>query len=206
MDIDPIDMNQPIEHKDLSPSQIEDHFKRAGKFVLTFVGYSGSGYEDEDAMLEIAEQVLARFDPEDTLVNIGATPEGIGAVYVLAKQEGFETTGVVSSQALAYDAAPSPCVDTVFYVQDDSWGGYLDDGETLSPTSSVMVSVSHAMVGIGGSLVSRDELLAAQAAGKPVHFFAADTNHQKAIETAKKKGEAIPTDFSGAAAKAFAAA
>jgi len=37
------------------------------------------------AMLASAERVMSEFDPAGTIVNIGATPEGIGAVYELAK-------------------------------------------------------------------------------------------------------------------------
>lgn len=197
-------MHQPVEHKHLNPDDIADFFRQTGKFVLTFTGYSGSGYEDEQAMLDLAEQVLARFDPADTLVNIGATPDGIGAVYVLAKQEGFDTTGIVSSQALECGAALSPCVDHVFYVEDATWGGRLPESDALSPTSTLMVGVSHAMIGIGGSVVARDEMLAAREAGKPVHFFAADMHHDNALAAARKRGLPPPVDFSGAAAAAFA--
>ncbi|WP_227817893.1 hypothetical protein [Nitrogeniibacter aestuarii] len=193
-------MHQPTEHKHLSPREIAEFFQRSGKFVLTFTGYSGSGYEDEEAMLDIAEQVLNQFDPADTLINIGATADGIGAVYLLAKQEGFATTGIVSSQALLSGASLSPCVDDVFYVEDDTWGGCLPESNDLSPTSTAMVAVSHAMIGIGGSVVARDELLAAREAGKPVHFFAADMNHQRAIDNAKRAGAPMPNDFGGAAA------
>jgi hypothetical protein len=49
--------------------------------VLTFGGYSASGYEDPGTMLVRAERELAVRRPADTLVNIGATSVGIGAVY-----------------------------------------------------------------------------------------------------------------------------
>jgi transaldolase len=65
-------------------------------------------------MLEKAGHILDEFDPSKTIVNIGATPEGIGAVYELAKRRGFTTTGIVSTQAKKYDAELSPCVDYVF--------------------------------------------------------------------------------------------
>lgn len=183
-----------------SPEEIAAFLADTGKFVLTFVGYSGAGYQDEPAMLDIAEQVLSRFDPDETIVNIGATPEGIGAVYFLAKQEGFETTGIVSTQALDYEAELSPCVDQVFYVADDTWGGFLPGTQELSPTSAAMVNVSGLIVAIGGGDVARDELLAAHALGKPVRLFAADMNHEKARETARRKGLEAPTRFDGATA------
>ena len=57
--------------------------------VLSFAGYSGAGYQDEAAMLALAGQVLDGQDPAQVMVNIGATAEGIGAVYALARWTGF---------------------------------------------------------------------------------------------------------------------
>jgi hypothetical protein len=191
--------------KDATPDEIRAFFAEQKKSVVTFVGYSGSGYEDEAAMLAKAESALGEFDPSGTLVNIGATPDGIGAIYALARERGFVTTGIVSSQAKQYDIRPSPCVDYVFYVEDATWGGYLDDGEHLSPTSTAMVAISDVVIGIGGGAVARDELLAARRMGKEVRFIAADMNHAKAREKAGKKGLPPPQDFRGAAHEVFGA-
>lgn len=185
------------------PAAVKAFFERQGKRVVTFVGYSGAGYENRPAMLDEAGRMLDRWSPTDTIVNIGATPDGIGAVYDLAKQRGFTTAGIVSTQAKRYAAEISPCVDYVFYVEDDSWGGFVDGDTTLSPTSTAMVDASDVMVAIGGGAVARDELIAAKRAHKTVHFIAADMHHAKAIEKAQKKGLDEPTDFSGAAASAF---
>jgi hypothetical protein len=173
------------------------------KSVLTFVGYSGAEYEDPAAMSRHARRVLNRFDPAATLVNIGATRQGIGAVYPLAKELGFTTLGIVSALARQEGIELSPCVDYVFYVPDSTWGGLLPGSTSLSPTSSALVSTSNTVVGIGGGPVARDELLAARAAGKQVEFVPADMNHRLAREKAKKKGAPDPTDFSGAAAAAL---
>ena len=43
--------------------------------VLTFVGYYGAGYEDQASMLQQAERIRGEFDPQSTIVNIGATAE-----------------------------------------------------------------------------------------------------------------------------------
>ena len=82
-----------------SPEEIRAFFESKKMRVLTFLGYSGAEYEDKTAMLEHAAQILDKFDPRTTIVNIGATAEGIGAVYEAAKQKGFLTTGIVSMQA-----------------------------------------------------------------------------------------------------------
>jgi hypothetical protein len=185
------------------PAAIREFVAGEHKSVVTFVGYSGAEYDDPAAMLNHARRVLDGFDPADTLVNIGATRQGIGAVYPLAKDLGFTTMGIVSVLARQEGVELSPCVDYVFYVPDTTWGGLLPGSTSLSPTSSAMVSASSRIVGIGGGAVARDELLAARAAGKPVEFVPADMNHQLAMDKARNKGAPEPTDFSGAAAAAL---
>jgi len=185
---------------------IARHVKATGKNVLTFVGYSGAGYEDSAALKREASRLLDRHDPARTLINSGGTIEGIGAVYALAKAKGFETLGIVSSLARQEKVPLSPCVDTVFFVPDTTWGGELPQGKGLSPTSTAMVRNSAALVGIGGGEIARDELLAARQAGKPVMFIPADMNHQLAREKARRKGQPEPREFGGAAAAALAGA
>jgi hypothetical protein len=187
----------------VSPEAVRDFFRRQNKTVLTFMGYSGAGYEDLDKMLEQARDVLADHDPHKTIVNIGATSSGIGAVYKTAKAMGFTTTGIVSVQAKKYEAAISPYVDTVFYVNDDTWGGFKENSHVLSPTSRAMVQCSDLIVCFGGGEVSRDEMIVAKRQGKKVRYFPADMNHQVAIEKARKKGLPVPTDFKGAAYGVF---
>lgn len=184
--------------------EIQAFFAARNQQVITFVGYSGAGYEDVPAMLAQAARILVQFDPAHTVVNIGATPDGIGAVYELAKRRGFLTTGIVSTQAMRYEAELSPCVDRVFYVRDEAWGGYLDGGQTLSPTSAAMVENSDVMIGIGGGAVARDELRAASRAGKPTRYFPADMDHERATEKARKHGQPVPDSFAGAAAELLA--
>ena len=190
----------PLINKEATPAEIRAYFKAQRKHVITFLGYSGAGYEDPPAMLKAAGDVLSHHEPGKTIVNIGATPEGIGAIYQLAKDRGFATSGIVSTQWRGSGSSLSPCVDGVFLVKDDTWGGLVKGTQTLSPTSTAMVDVSDELVAIGGGEVSRDEARAAERAGKKVQFIAADQNHAAAIERAKKRGEPVPTDFSGALA------
>jgi hypothetical protein len=182
-----------------TPEQVVAFFAARRWRVASFFGYSGAEYEHPDAMLARAGRVLDRLDPKLAVVNIGATAQGIGAVYELAKQRGFTTTGIVSSQAREQGVALSPCVDHVFYVQDAAWGGYLPGTTTLTPTSEAMVRVSHMLVAIGGGEVVRDELLAAAQRGKRSSFTPADMNHRLARDKAAAKGQPAPTDFRGAA-------
>lgn len=172
--------------------------------VLTLAGYSGAGYEDPAAMLAIAGRELDGHDPARVMVNIGATAEGIGAVYALARQRGFITLGIVSTLARDEQVPLSPCVDRVFFVPDASWGGLDAATGALSPTSQAMVAVSSRFVAIGGGEIARDELLAARRLGKPVLFYPADMQHAAAIDKARRKGEPAPQDFRGAAHPALA--
>ena len=186
-----------------SPDEVKRFFDQRGKVVVTFLGFSGAGYEDAEAMLDKARSVLAVHSPAKTIVNIGATSSGIGAVYEVAKKMGFETTGIVSTQAKKYDAEISPYVDKVFFVTDDLWGGFQENSKVLSPTSQAMVQCSDVVVCIGGGLVARDELVVAKREGKAIKYIAADMNHKTAVEKARKKGRPAPTDFQGAAFAEF---
>ncbi len=189
--------------KEATPEEIQAFFKEKKMTVLTFLGYSGAEYENKAKMLEEAAKIRAQFDPKATIVNIGATPEGIGAVYDLAKQQGFLTTGIVSTQAKDNKAALSPQVDMVFYVKDDTWGGFLPGTERLSPTSKAMVENSDVIVAIGGGEVARDELIAARKLGKRLQYIPADLNHQLAREKARMKSQPAPTNFGGAVGTVF---
>jgi hypothetical protein len=184
------------------PATVRAYFADSALRVLTFLGYSGAGYEDPAAMLEHARRVLDRYDPKATLVNSGATAEGIGAVYSLAKQKGFRTTGIVSAKALIERVALSPHVDRVFFVRDTTWGGFLAGTAILSPTSQAMVENSDVIVAIGGGDVARDEIIAAKRLGKLVEFIPADLNHRQALEKAGRQSRPAPTDFGGTAATA----
>jgi NADPH:quinone reductase-like Zn-dependent oxidoreductase len=170
-----------------------------GKSVLTFGGYSASGYELPEAMLARAERELAAYRPAETLVNVGATAVGIGAVYDIAKRLGFTTMGIVSSLARDEKVELSRCVDLVFYVPDRSWGGRSPESGRLSPTSQAIVDVSGTYIAIGGGEVTRDELLAMRQAGRLAIFVPADTNHRIARERARRANRPEPTDFRGAA-------
>ena len=177
--------------------------KSRGKTVLTFFGYSGMGYEDEQGMLDVAHKVLSGYAPEKTLVNIGVTEVGIGAIYSLAKSMGFETAGIVTTLALEFPEDISRFADHICFIKDDQWGGYLPNSEELSPTSRAMVDSSDILVAIGGNEVSRDELLEGRKQGKPIHFHPADGNHEMEIRRAKRRGLPEPTSFLGAVHEVF---
>lgn len=190
--------NAPV-RVEADAKQIDDFVRGKGMKVLGFVGYSGAGYEDAAALRAAAEQVLAQHDPTATLVNIGGTAVGIGAVYELAKRRGFATMAIVSTLARDGGEPLSPCVDRVFFVPDSRWGGRLPGSTRLSPTSAAIVAHSDELVAIGGGEIARDELQAARHAGKLTSCFAADMNHRAARDKALARGQPEPVDFAGAA-------
>jgi hypothetical protein len=169
------------------------------KTVITFYGFSGMGYEDEQEMLRIAREVLSKYSPSTTLVNIGASSTGIGAIYPLAKSLGFETSGIISTEALEYLEDISKDVDHICFVEDSQWGGKLPNSSELSPTSKAMVTSSDTLVAIGGGAISLDEVMAGHAEGKEILYFAADMNHERASRQAESKGLPPPSSFKGSA-------
>ncbi len=154
----------------------------AGKRVITFIGFSGKGYQEPQAMLAHARSILNERSPRKWIVNIGATAVGIGQVYTLAKEMGFQTTGIVSSQQEQY-GTEFPNVDYVMMVTDEFWGGFNPKRLMLNPTSAVMIGVSHLIVALGGGAVGRDEVIAAimKTPRKiPVRYKLFEMNHSKA--------------------------
>ena len=183
----------------MKPEEAVAFIKSMGKVLLTFYGFSGLGYEDEQEMLRIAREMLSKYSPETTLVNIGASSTGIGAIYPLAKSMGFTTAGIISTQALEYLEDISEAVDHICFIEDEQWGGKLPNSNELSPTSRAMVECSDILIGIGGGGISLDEMLAGHEQGKEILYFPADMNHERASRQAEKKGLPPPQSFKGAA-------
>jgi hypothetical protein len=190
----------------MRPEEAVSFIRSCGKVVLTFYGYSGMGYEDEDAMIGTSREVLSQYRPEKTLIVIGATEVGIGAIYPLAKTLGFETAGIVASQAVEKPQGISAFVDHICFIKDTQHGGKLPNSNQLSPTSRAMVDCSDIMVAIGGNDISREELVEGKKQGKPVQYFPADMNHEKAMNQAMKKGLPTPDSFKGTVHDTFSGA
>jgi hypothetical protein len=165
-----------------------------GRSIITFLGFSGSGYEDPPAVERAIAKVLDALNPASVIICAGATSDGIGIVYPLAKKRGFTTIGIVSAIAEKEGVGFSPDVDTVFVIADDTWGG-RDTSGRLSPTSAVMVGSTDEMFAIGGGEIARDEAMAAREKGKKVRYIAADMNHAAAIKKAREKRQPEPHDF-----------
>lgn len=186
----------------MTPAETRIFFISLGKKVVTFFGYSVD-YENENLMLKTAKDALSLYSPSNVLINIGGTSGGIGAVYPLAKEMRFMTTGIVSSMAMEDLKYISNAVDHICFVKDTQWGGKLPDSKELSPTSQAMVSCSDVLIAIGGGEVTRDELMAGKELGKTVHFYPAEISHKYLIEQARTKHQPAPKSFWGAAHEVF---
>lgn len=187
----------------MTPQEAVSFIRSRGKVVLTFYGYSGMGYEDEEDMLKHVREVLSQYRPDKTLVVAGATRVGIGAVYPLAKSMGFETAGIVTTRSLKEPERISEAVDYVCFIPDDQWGGKLPDSDELSPTSRAMVDSSDILVGIGGGGISQEEMLEGKKQGKPIQYFPAEMHHETAIRYAEKMGLPPPASFAAPADEVF---
>jgi len=194
----------PHTFKTADTGEVIEFFRAKGKDVVTFVGYSGAGYENPAMMLEHARRELSKLNPKTTVINAGGTSEGIGAIYSLAKEMGFETSGIVSIHGREYLKDRPANVDHLFFVNDSSWGGYKPNSLELSETSEAIIGVSDKVIGIGGGDIARDELTEAQKRGIEVTFYPADMNHNLAIEKAAKTGKPPPFDFRGSAHTGYA--
>jgi hypothetical protein len=178
-----------------------DAIRGSGRRVVTFCGFSAAGYEDAEEVERLLCEQLARFSPQFTIICSGATVDGIGMIYPLARRAGFRTVGIVSSRAEAECVALSNDVEVVYVVRDAVWGGRQDG--RLSPTSEATVEACDEMIGVSGGAIARDELEEARQRGKPVCFIPADMNHALAMAKARKLGAPTPTDFRGEAHTLF---
>ena len=181
-----------------SADEVIDIFQQTGKKVVTFIGYSGKGYQNEERLKRIAIRQLEKLDTDQWIVNIGVTPDGIGQIYSIAKEMGFETRGIVSKKAEKYLSTVKD-VDFQYLIEDNTWGGYIE-GSKLSPTSQAMVAVSDKVITIGGGDVGFAETCEAKKNPRiETKIYCARMNKAKAIAKAESKKQPKPTYFYGKA-------
>jgi adenosine deaminase len=138
------------------------------KRVISFLGYS-SDYADEALLEQTINDQLKNCSPKDTLINAGGTRIGIGIVYKIAKEMGFETLGIVSTRAKPDELSEQ--VDFVIYIEDAEWGGYDEANGKLYPVSSAIVRCTDTALVLGGGIIAQAEMLALRDAGKDVIYI-----------------------------------
>jgi hypothetical protein len=206
LSVDPRVAAAPI----LTPEALTRVFAAFGRRVVTFAGFGELGYQDEAAFDAIVRAELDRFDPPSTIVNTGTLITrgfqlGVAAVYPIARARGFLTTGVHPSVALAHarEHALSPAVERIYFVEDTTWGGYLENTETLSNTLTALLAISSELVAIGGGDHTAQEVAAFMARGKAVRFIPAEMHHATTRRWSQRAGVVID-GYEGAAQRAWA--
>lgn len=192
-----------------SAAAIRAFFAGRGKQVVYFAGYGELGYEEEGCVRRVATGILAG-RPAAGLLVLGGTllraggNDGIAEIYAVAKGLGVVTAGVHPSVAMQFADTHrvSPHCDHVFFVDDATWGGFLEGTSRPSPTLQLHLAIADEAVFIGGGKHAADELRAFAAAGKPVRYVPADMNHAATREWCRRDGADI-RDFRGAAHAAW---
>jgi hypothetical protein len=184
-------------------------FRSFRKHVAYFAGYGELGYEDRGRLRDLAREVLGAWDPAAVLVHAGTLlrvggHDGIAEIYRIAKDLGIETSGIHPSVAmeLADTHRVSPHCDHVFFVRDETWGGFVEGSDRPSPTLGLHLDVSDELVVIGGGKYAADELRAFARFGKPVRYFPAEMNYAFTRSWTERAGVAI-ADMRGAARSAW---
>jgi hypothetical protein len=139
---------------------------------------------------------LQALDPDKWIVLIGATEEGIGGAYSMARDMGLETMGLVSMQALTYSGKFSRFVDRIFIVNDPNWGG------SGTPTTEAFVEISDVISAHGGGENTAAVLRRATERDKQWRHTPAEMNHVNAAKDAAQSGRTPPIDFKGAGYRA----
>lgn len=169
--------NNQMATEPISGEAVIELVKKLGKKVYTLFGFSYLGYEDNNAMLKAVEEDLKKLNPLEVIISIGATSEGIGQAYEIARRMGFETIGIVSMRALSYSGHFSKFVDKIYIINDKNWGGFLPGSSELTPTTKAFVETSEKIFAYGGGHNSVVAVREALKLNKEVEFKAFDFKH-----------------------------
>jgi len=191
------------------PEVVRRFFASRGKHVLSFAGFGELGYEQAGIVERVAEDALSRLPRESVMVQCGTLlrvggEDGIAGVFAVAHRLGIETAGIHPGVALEFASTHrvSPHEDSVFFVHDDLWGGFVDHDGRPSATLALILEVSDELVAIGGGKHAADELRAFRRAGKPVRYVPAEMNRRAVGEWCARTGVERP-DVRGAAYEAW---
>ncbi|CAK8738429.1 hypothetical protein SODG_002078 [Sodalis praecaptivus] len=150
------------------------------KHVLVFCGFSGLGYNNEVALIETIRTTLTAaincHGSENICVAAGATHEGIGIIYELAKEKGIKTIGLVSEQARGSALLSAACDECLFIpdptaswdVRDPEGNSYMvylaTDNKGINKTGEFLV--------FGGGYITLNELKEAEGLGLNITVYA----------------------------------
>ncbi|WGL99244.1 hypothetical protein QE177_05025 [Arsenophonus sp. aPb] len=156
----------------LDPVKVEIDKKIENKFVLVFSGFSAMGYEDIEKLQEyITKEIKQHIDEQgihNLLIVAGATPDGIGCVYDIAKNLGVCSLGIVSQQAPTNSLAKN--CQSVIQIKDldNSWKVLDDSGNSYMVYAA---SKNGCFLAFGGGSVTLSELEEAEKKGIETKVF-----------------------------------
>jgi hypothetical protein len=158
------------------------------KKTLVFGGFSGLGYAEptklEEAVKERIQTEITKYGVENVAVVAGATSDGIGSIYKIAKDLGVTTYGIVSDAGKEYGSDAS--CDKTFFVPDpgNTWQVLSKSGE------SYMVDVAKnngVLVYYGGGDVAVAEIKEAKEKGIKIET---DVSYEpNPVQVEKKKAK-----------------
>ncbi|MBU2713514.1 dermonecrotic toxin domain-containing protein [Zooshikella harenae] len=158
----------------------------ANKRVVVFSGFSGLGYENTEVLQAILSEILDNeitlYGQDNVVVVAGATGEGIGAVYEVARNKGLTRLGIVSEEAVPKYSSGLPDPDS-FPSLTEKNDVFVPDPEgtwkVLDPNGeSYMVTVAKGneqfkgkFYAIGGGKVTLSELQEAKNLGIETEIY-----------------------------------
>jgi hypothetical protein len=205
MPLSGITVRLPADAALFSADQLIRQFRATYPRVVTFLGFGELGYHDLSAFEDIVTRELARFDPGDWVVNTATVvtkgfERGVADVYEIASRLGFRTSGVYSAIALRTPALhyASAFVQDIYFVDDPTWGGYIDGDGSPSETLTALAAITHEAIAIGGGKHTAQEMRELIRHGKRVIYHPLEMHRETSREWHRRKGERL-TDFRGAA-------
>jgi hypothetical protein len=175
----------------------EDQFGQLiqSSYPVAIGGYSGLGYEDYKLVRQKLREILVPLTAKHgdrLLVVSGATEQGIGVVYEVAKELGLPTLGIVSECARP-EQISSFC-DSVFYVSDPD--GTWEVKSSKGDSYFVEAARHGQMFYLGGGEVAVHEILEARAKRIMVTVLSDFLPDSSKVEAERKKNPnfvSIPT-------------
>ena len=177
-------------------------------YCVTFIGYSGLGYENpallKERLSSLLNECLKKHPDKQIVVVCGGTRAGIGAVYSLVEENKtfrnrLKCIGIVSEEALkngGSDLALSK--DKIAFVPDP-------DGSWQTKSSSgypYMLYPAHKyggeVISLGGGQIGYDEVKGAQDRGIKTRIFLFRPDHnelQKKLQAGKRFSDLCPVIY-----------
>ncbi len=139
--------------------------------VISLFGFSDLGYSDYPKLFVKAREVLSQYSNAEYIVCIGATEDGVGKLYDIAKDMGFKTIGIVSTLALARSGKFSENVEKIYIVNDSYWGGYRPGTKILTETTKIFLDITEKFIAFGGGMNTKVTLEEAKIRNIPFEYF-----------------------------------